>query len=216
MTVLAASMATGIVVLVLAAAAAGHLARPSHLTDAVRGHRVLGAALAPAAAGGAIAAEALLAAGGVTAVLLGHRGALAGVLTGAAALFGCYTLYAWRALASAPAGTPCGCSRTELPVSGWVVGRAALLAGTAAGGAALVAAGAAAPAGPAEHTLTALAAATCALLVWQLPAAAYQPRPFPRVVAVPGGPHPAAGPAHGDGPAGSPTRPRPALEGGIR
>ena len=69
-------------------------------------------------------------------------------------------------------GGPCGCSRADLPMTGWVGARAAALAALALAGAV--------SAGPllgpaAERAVVLLAAAALACLLWQLPAAMHDP-----------------------------------------
>lgn len=181
MSTLLASAAAGIVLLTALAGCAAQLTRPAALGAALRTHGLLPAAAVPATAVAVPAAEGALGAAGAAALLTGHRAALALVLAAGAVLFGCYAAYSRAALAKAPAGVPCGCAgRHALPLSGWVAGRALILAGLAAAGALLTGpARAAQPSGAAELTLVALIAACCALLVWSLPAAMHRPADAP-------------------------------------
>ncbi|MDT0264773.1 methylamine utilization protein MauE [Streptomyces sp. DSM 44915] len=174
MTTLIGAVATGVLLLVLLAGCAGHLSRPATLPDALRAHRVLPDRAVPAAARAATAAEGLLGLAGVAALLARQRVGLAVVLAGAAVLFLGYALYTRHVLATGRGG-PCGCSRAEVPLSGWVTGRAWALAALALAGAALVAGPAAVPADPAETATAALAAVTFAALLWTLPAAMARP-----------------------------------------
>lgn len=182
MTSLIAATATGVVLLALLAGGAAHLSRPAVLPDALTAHRLLPRRAVAPAARAATAAESLLAVAGVAALLAGHRAALAVVLAAAAAMFACYALYTGYALTSGSGG-PCGCSRSDVPLSSWVVGRAWSLAGLAAVGATLVAAAGGPPEGPAEWTTAVLAAVTLAALLRVLPAAMSRPAPPARTYA---------------------------------
>ena len=181
MATLSTAVAAGVVLLVLLAGCAAHLSRPTALPAALRAHGVLPAPVVPAAAVAVPAAEGLLGLAGAAALLAGSRDGLVLVLAAAAGLFGLYAGYSRHALGRAPAGAPCGCSRTEVPLTGWVAGRALALAALAAA-AALLAGPAAAlpPSGAAESTLVLLAAPSCALLLWALPLALHQPAPAGR------------------------------------
>ncbi|WP_407562308.1 MauE/DoxX family redox-associated membrane protein [Streptomyces sp. 184] len=174
MTSLIAATAAGVVLLALLAGGAAHLSRPAALPDALTAHGLLPRRAVAPAARAATAAEGLLAVAGVAALLAGHRAALAAVLGAAALTFACYALYTGYALATGRGG-PCGCSRTEVPLSSWVVGRAWAFAGLAAVGAASAAGAGDPPEGPAEWTTAALAALTLTALLWVLPAAMGQP-----------------------------------------
>ncbi|WBB61817.1 methylamine utilization protein MauE [Streptomyces sp. WMMC500] len=174
MTSLSAATATGVVLLALLAGAAAHLSRPGALPEALTEHRLLPRRAVVPAAVAATAAESLLAVAGGAALLAGHRAALAAVLSAAATVFACYALYTGHALAAGRGG-PCGCSRTDVPLSAWVAGRAWALAGLAAVAATLTAGTGDPPGGAAEWTTAALAAVTLAVLLWALPAAMGQP-----------------------------------------
>lgn len=185
MTAFLTTAATGTVLLALFAGCAAHLSRPAGLPAALRAHRTLPEGAVRAAAAAVPAVEGLLAAGGAAALFTGRHDALAGVLGAAAVLFGVYALYTRHVLAAGRGG-PCGCARTEVPLSGWITLRAAAFAACAATGAALTGpAGAAFPAGAAQQAVALLAAATLTTLLWTLPAAMYDPS----------APHGAAGPA---------------------
>ncbi|GAA3850714.1 MauE/DoxX family redox-associated membrane protein [Streptomyces sedi] len=174
MTTLLASVAAGVTLLALLAGCAAHLSRPRTLPDALTAHGLLPRRAVPPAARAVTTAETLLVLGGAAALLTGERGALTAVLTAATALFTSYALYTRRALTSGRGG-PCGCSRTEVPLSGWVVGRAWAFAGSALLGAALTAGRAAPPESAARWTVVALAATTLTTLLWTLPAAMVAP-----------------------------------------
>ncbi|MEH1099528.1 MauE/DoxX family redox-associated membrane protein [Micromonospora sp. CPCC 205561] len=166
-------MATYTVLFTLLVAAAEHLSRPAALVGALAAHRMLPAPAAVAAL--VIAVEALLAVGGIVALLQdGGARLLTAVLLGSAALLGLYAGYGLRLISAGRPGS-CGCSRMELPMTGWVVGRAAVLAGLAL--AALVLPDPAGTPGRAELAVVLLAAATFTALLWHLPAAMYQPVP---------------------------------------
>ncbi|MEO3848329.1 MauE/DoxX family redox-associated membrane protein [Streptomyces sp. B8F3] len=174
MTSLIAATATGVVLLALLAGGAAHLSRPAALPDALTTHRLLPRRAVAPVARAATAAEILLAVAGVAALLAGHRAALAAALGAAALMFACYALYTGYALAAGHGG-PCGCSRTDVPLSSWVAGRAWAFAGLAAIGATLAAGTGNPPGGAAEWTTAALAAVTLAALLWVLPAAMGRP-----------------------------------------
>lgn len=187
MTSLIAATATGVVLLALLAGGAAHLSRPAALPDALTAHRHLPRRAVLPAARAVTAAECLLAVACAAALLAGHRAGLAAVLGAAALVFACYALYTGYALAAGRGG-PCGCSRSDVPLSSWVTGRAWAFAGLAAVGAALAAGRGDPPAGPAEWTTAALAAVTLTALLWALPAAMARPVPPARA---PAGPVPA-------------------------
>lgn len=170
---LLATVAAAAVAMTLLASAAGHTRRPGELTSALRSQGVLPARLAGPVATTVIAVEAALGLAVTFGLVL--AGLLAPGLVAAAVLFAAYaayTEYLRRARQDAP---PCGCAGGDLAVSGWVVGRAAALAGVAGLGW-LLAPSADLAAGPIVDASTALfAAATFACLLWQLPAAMAQP-----------------------------------------
>ncbi|MEU9508614.1 MauE/DoxX family redox-associated membrane protein [Micromonospora sp. NPDC048170] len=173
MSGLLAGVATYTVLLTLLVSTAEHLSRPAALAEALATHRVLPAPVAVATL--AIASEALLAGTGIVALLRGSgAGLLVAVLVGSAALFGLYAGYGLHVRSTGRAGS-CGCSRVELPMTGWVVARASILAGLA-----LVASflsGSIIPASRADASLAVvlLAAATFTTLLWHLPAAMHEP-----------------------------------------
>ncbi|WP_067226362.1 MauE/DoxX family redox-associated membrane protein [Streptomyces sp. NBRC 109706] len=174
MSTLLGAVASGVLLLVLFAGCAAHLSRPAALPDALRAHRVLPARAVPLAARAATLAEGLLGVGLAAALIGRHRLGLATALAASGALFVCYALYARHTLATGRGG-PCGCSRAEVPMSNWIVGRAWTFAVLAFGGAALVAGRASPPDGAAETTTSALAALTFAALLWVLPSAMARP-----------------------------------------
>ncbi|SOD64367.1 hypothetical protein SAMN06297387_11691 [Streptomyces zhaozhouensis] len=174
MTPLLAAVATGVTLLALLAGCAAHLSRPRTLPDALTAHGLLPRRAVVPAARAVTAAEGLLVLAGTTALLTSERALLAAVLTTATALFTSYALYTRRALAHGRGG-PCGCSRAEVPLSGWVVGRAWAFAASALLGAALAAGSAAPPEGAARWAVAALAASALTALLWTLPAAMVSP-----------------------------------------
>lgn len=168
------TVASAVVLLVLLAGCTAHLTRPQALPDALRAHRTLPDRAVPLAAGAVTLAEGVLGVAGAAAFLSGHRLGLTVALTASAALFTCYALYTHHTLAAGRGG-PCGCSRAELPLSGWVVGRAGVFAALALVAAVAVAGPGSQPRGVAELTIAALTALTFATLLWVLPAAMAQP-----------------------------------------
>jgi hypothetical protein len=172
--VLLGSVAAYTVVATLLVSSAAHLSRPAALTRALAAHRVLPA---PAAVAGlVVTAELLLAGAGVVALHTDGRGLRLAVGLGAAALLGLYAGYGRHVLATGGTG-PCGCSRTELPMSGWVVTRAAVLAVLALVGAALSDAVVGWGRVDADLAVVLLAAATFTVGLWHLPSAMHHPRP---------------------------------------
>ncbi|MEU4565279.1 MauE/DoxX family redox-associated membrane protein [Micromonospora sp. NPDC023956] len=172
MTALLASVAAYTVVFSLVAATAEHLSRPGLLARALAAHRVVAAPTAVAAL--AVGAEAVLAGTGIVALRAESQGLRVAVLLGSAGLLALYAGYGLY-LRSTGRGGPCGCSRLEMPMTGWVVARAAVLAGLALVG--LAWSGSIAGWARADATLVVvlLAAATFATLLWHLPSAMYQP-----------------------------------------
>lgn len=171
------AVATAVVTLALLAGCVAHLSRPAALPDALRAHRTLPARSVPLAAGAVTLAEGLLGVAVVVAFLSQHRLGLTVVLGAATLLFTSYALYTRHTLANGRGG-PCGCSRHEVPLSGWVVGRAWTFAALALIAAVLTASAgslADAPSGGAETATAALVALTFATLLWLLPAAMAQP-----------------------------------------
>jgi hypothetical protein len=172
---LVASVAAYTVLLTLLVAGGEHLSKPAALSTALAAHRVVPAPSTVAAL--VIATEGLLGAAGVGALLRDDGGRLLGVvLAGSTGLFATYAGYG-RYVMSTGRAVPCGCSRVELPMTGWVVVRAATLAGMALVGSLL--SGAVVPVGQAGAALTIvlLAAATFTVLLMHLPAAMHDPTP---------------------------------------
>jgi hypothetical protein len=172
------SVAAYTVLATLLAAGAGHLARPGSLRTAVAAHGVLPAPAAVAAV--VAAAEVGLGGAGAAGLVLGDRGAGRGLLAvgvaGGGLLLALFAGYGWYVTA-AGIGGPCGCSHAELPMSGWVVARAAGLAGLAAIGLPLVGSVLPLRRPGIELGTVLLAAAAFGLLLWQLPAAMHDPAP---------------------------------------
>ncbi|WP_308405528.1 MauE/DoxX family redox-associated membrane protein [Streptomyces tardus] len=174
MTSLLGTVTTAVVLLVLLAGCAAHLSRPAALPDALHAHGLVPERAVRLAAVAATLAEGVLGTALVASLLLRQRTALTAALAATALLFVCYALYTRHALATGRGG-PCGCSRTEVPLSGWVVGRAWVFAALALGGAVLAAGPGNPPEGAAETAVAALVAVTLAVLLWVLPAAMAQP-----------------------------------------
>ncbi len=171
MSALLAGVAAYTVLFTMLVACAEHLSEPSALSRALTAHGVIPA---PAAlAWLVIAGEGLLGAAGMVALLLGGGPALVVALAGCGALLALFAGYGLRVRSLGRAG-PCGCSRLELPMTGWVVARAAILAGLA-----LLALAWADSIVPLTRPGSALAivlaaAATFTLLLWHLPAAMHE------------------------------------------
>lgn len=98
-----------------------------YLVDVVRRQSVVPVRLAPLAAAGVIVAEIVVGLGGLLVALIAEQ-ALRPVAAAMACLFGSYTVYT-SLLLRKRVSVPCGCGGAEIPVTGWVVGRAAILAG---------------------------------------------------------------------------------------
>ncbi|MEV0804855.1 MauE/DoxX family redox-associated membrane protein [Micromonospora sp. NPDC050200] len=175
MSALVASVAAYTVLLTLLIACGEHLSKPAALSTALAAHRVVPAPSTVAAV--VIATEGLLGAAGVVALLRDDGGRLLGVvLAGGVALLGTYAGYGLH-VRSTGRTVPCGCSRVEMPMTGWVVARASTLAGLALVGSVL--SDAVVPVGRAGTSLTIilLAAATFTALLTHLPAAMHDPTP---------------------------------------
>jgi hypothetical protein len=172
MAELLAGVCAGTVALVLLAGFAGHLRGPRTLPAALAAHGTVPGLLVWPVAVAVAVLEGLL--GGVTAyaLLAGQARTLTFAAAGGALLLTGYALYGLYVLRTRPA-VPCGCAARDTPMSGWVAGRAAVLA--------LAALTAAAGAGRAtgshgSHTAIALlTAVTFAVLLWVLPAAMTDP-----------------------------------------
>lgn len=178
MTTLLGSVAAYTVIFVLLVAAAGHVVSPATLSRAVAAHGVFRWPVAVATA--VTLVEAGLAVAGALAVSGQSTGWLRPpVLLASALLFAGYGGYSQQVRLTRP-DTPCGCSRDDLPVTGWVVIRAYLLTGVASLGAVL--------SGPvltldrpgAPLAVALLAAGTFSAVLWHLPAAMYIPTPAAR------------------------------------
>ena len=180
MSALLASVAAYTLLFTLLVAGVEHLSRPAALAEALTTHRLLPAPRSGAVA--VIAGEGLLAGTGVVALYgTGTPRLLTAFLLGGALLLGLYAGYGSYLMSTGRTG-PCGCSRQDLPMDGWVVTRAAILAILAL--VAVLLSGLA-PAGAiivwqrVDESLAVvrLAAATVTALRWHLPAAMYQPPP---------------------------------------
>ncbi|MGH3731473.1 MAG: MauE/DoxX family redox-associated membrane protein [Micromonosporaceae bacterium] len=173
MSGLIGGVATYTVLFTLVASAAGHLRQPGTLATALRGHRAVPAPALVATA--VVTAEGLIGAAVAVAVIRGHGALTSLALAVAGVLFTCYGGYTWYVRSSGRAGS-CGCSGLDLPVTGWVVGRAFALAGVAVLG--LVTSRlypvAETPAGGESLPVVLLAGVSFAVLLWLLPAAMYQ------------------------------------------
>jgi hypothetical protein len=172
---LVVSVAAYTVLLTLLIACGEHLSKPAALSTALAAHRVVPAPSAVAAV--VIATEGLLGVAGLIALLRDDGGRLLGaVLAGSVALLATYTGYGLYVRSTGRA-VPCGCSRVELPMTGWVVARASTLAGMALVGSLL--SGSVMPLGRVGTSLAIvlLAAATFTALLTHLPAAMHDPTP---------------------------------------
>ncbi|MGN9766422.1 MauE/DoxX family redox-associated membrane protein [Micromonospora sp. SD12] len=177
MSVLLAGVAAYTVLFTLLVSTAEHLSRPAALAGALAAHRILPAPAALAAV--AIVGEAVLAGAGIVALLRpGGEGLLVGVLAGSAALLALYAGYGLLVRSTGRAG-PCGCSRVELPMTGWVVARAAVLAGLALVALSLSDSIVAPHRADAALAVVLLASATFTALLWHLPAAMNDPATTP-------------------------------------
>lgn len=168
-----ASVAAGTVLASLLIAWVTHLSRPRALPRALAAHRVVPAPTVVAAV--VTASEGLLVGVG-TAGLVRSDGQdlLVAALAGSFVLLALFGGYGWYVTATGRNG-PCGCSRAPLPMTGWVVARAFVLAGLAL--VALVLSDSVALPGLPGTALAVvvLAAATFTCLLWQLPAAMHDP-----------------------------------------
>jgi len=171
MSALVSSVAAYTVLFVLLVACATHLSRPGSLRRAVAVHGLLPASPVAAVV---TTGEGVLGGAGLAALIVGGERVLTASMAGSVVLFVLFGCYGWY-VRSTGRGGPCGCSRGELPMTGWVVVRAFALAGLALVG--LLLAGSVLPADRpgAALTIVLLAAATFASLLWQLPAAMYDP-----------------------------------------
>lgn len=167
MAMLIGAAAASLVVLVLAAGAAGHASRPSVLPGALRAHGIVAPRLIRPLAVAVPAAEAVPAVLAAHALLAGRPGQLRAAMIIGAALACGYAAYGLVVARTRP-DAPCGCSAAGTPMNGWVVARAAALA--AAAGCAAAAPGPAVAATGAQAGVAALAGTVFAILLWELPA----------------------------------------------
>jgi hypothetical protein len=162
----------GTVALVLLLAFAGHLRAPRTLPAALAAHHVVPGLLRWPVAVAVIALEGTLGAATAYAVPARSTHTLALAAGGAAVLFAVYAGYGLYVLRTRPL-VPCGCATGpggDTPMSGWVAGRAAVLAL-----ASLVAATGAVPAHGADTALAVLASVVFAVLLSLLPQAMFDP-----------------------------------------
>lgn len=174
MTGLLAGIAMITVPLVLLGALAGHLRRPGVLPAALRAHRTLPRSLVRPVAAAAVAAEAALGGAAAAGVVLWQSGLVRGALAGAGALLAIYALYGAYVR---PRGVPCGCAGDlEAPMTGWVAGRAGVLAALALAGAAL---GLPGDTDALPLAITVTAGASFAVILWTLPRAMIETKVAP-------------------------------------
>jgi hypothetical protein len=172
MTEMLTGVCAGTVALVLLLAFAGHLRAPRTLPAALAAHRVVPGLLRWPVAVAVIALEGTLGAATGYAVPAGSPQTLALAGGGAAVLFAVYAGYGLYVLRNRPV-VPCGCATGpggDTPMSGWVAGRAAVLAL-----AALVAATGATPAHGTHAAIAVLASVVFAVLLSLLPHAMFDP-----------------------------------------
>ncbi|WP_208882151.1 MauE/DoxX family redox-associated membrane protein [Streptomyces armeniacus] len=174
MTTFFGPVAAGIVLLSLLAGCASHVAAPGALRDALRRHRTLPGRAIPWVTVAVPVVEGLLGVVGLAAVFGGSRTGLVLVLAASAALFGTYAGYL-RYVLSTGRGGPCGCHRTDIPLSGWAAGRALTYTLLAVAGALLAASALPSSGDPAELVTVTLATLTFTGLLWFLPLALHNP-----------------------------------------
>jgi hypothetical protein len=162
----------------LAGAGLLHLLRPRTFRDALREQRLLPERTAVAVAGAVTAAEIVVGVAGAAAFGFSGQGARVSALA-AAAIFGVFTAYS-GALVMRGGTVPCGCAGNDLPVSVWVVARAAALA-LAAIGAAIAPVTPLTYLPPVQAAVAAVAAATFGTLLWAYPDALFDPMDMPLV-----------------------------------
>jgi Methylamine utilisation protein MauE len=171
-----AEMLTGVcggtVALVLLLAFAGHLRAPRTLPAALAAQRVVPGPLRWPVAIVVIALEGTLGAATGYAVPAGRPHTVALAAGGAAVLFAVYAGYGLYVLRTRPS-VPCGCATGpggDTPMSGWVAGRAAVLAL-----ASLAAATGTTPAHGTHTAIAVLASVVFAVLLSLLPQAMFDP-----------------------------------------
>lgn len=171
MLTFAASVAAYTVLFVLVMTVAERVRAPGALPAALTAHQVVARGAIRPVAAAVTAVEAALAVL-LLVGLVANPGPVA--LAGAALLFAGYGGYG-RYLTVTGRGGPCGCGGVEVPMDGWVTGRAFALSALAGFGA--VAAGEVLPLsrlGP-PVLMVLLAGATIGTLLWHLPAAMREP-----------------------------------------
>jgi hypothetical protein len=162
---------------VLMVALAAHLRHPEALRNALRAHRLVPSWWAAPTATVVILAEAAVIAGVLYGALAGNAtSTLRAALLGASLVFTSYAVYTATVLRrSGGRAVPCGCSGRDIPLTGWVVGRAAALAALA------LVATAGAHSIPvfgqpgSQVAMVLLAGTALAVLLWHLPAALVEP-----------------------------------------
>lgn len=174
MTTFLAPVAAGTVLLSLLTGCAAHVAGPGALRAALRVHRVLPRRAVPFVAAAVPVAEGVLGAAGLAALTGGSRTGFVLVMAASAALFGTYAGYL-RYVLSTGRGGPCGCSRSDIPVSGRAAGRALVYTLLAAVGALLAESAVPLLTDPAELITVMLASLTFTVLLWVLPLALHNP-----------------------------------------
>ncbi|SEG80445.1 hypothetical protein SAMN04489712_11382 [Thermomonospora echinospora] len=172
-----AGVAAATVAFVLLIAFAEHLLSPRSLPAALIAHGTVPRRLVRPLAGAVTAVEGALAAALVAAVVIdAPRAVLTGILAAAGVVLASYAAYTHRLLRTAGGrAVPCGCSRADTPVSGWVV----LRAGVPAALALLTALRADAVVTPAESAVrfaeASIPGLVFAVLLWVLPEAMIDP-----------------------------------------
>ncbi|GAA1545990.1 hypothetical protein GCM10009678_30830 [Actinomadura kijaniata] len=179
MTGLLAGVGAVAVPLTLLVAVAGQAARPGALAAALLTHRVVPAPLIAPVAALAVLAEAAAGGGALAGLVTGNAALLRSGLALAAVLLAGYALYGAQ-VARTRGRVPCGCAGSSTPMTGWVAGRAAALAALAAAGALW---GPAAGTTGAGRAVTVLAGVAFAALLWALPQALTVPFDGERSVA---------------------------------
>jgi hypothetical protein len=172
-----AGVATATVAFILLIAFVEHLLSPRSLPAALAAHATVPRRLARPLAVAVTAAEGALGLALAAAVVADASPAvLTGLLAASGALLAGYAAYTYRLLRTAGGrSVPCGCSRADTPVSGWVV----LRAGAPAALALLTGLRAEAVVTPAESAAwfaqASIAGAVFAVLLWVLPEAMIDP-----------------------------------------
>ncbi|WP_165975729.1 MauE/DoxX family redox-associated membrane protein [Actinomadura rubrisoli] len=173
MTGLLAGIAAVAVPLVLLVSLYGQLRRPGALAAALRAHRTLPRSFAWPLAAAVIAAEAVAGTGSAAGLVLWRDGPFRAASAAAAGLLALYTAYGAYVARTRP-GVPCGCAgNTGTPMTGWVAGRAGVLAALALAGALW-----GLPGDPTRYEMSTIVAAGLgfAVILWSLPHAMTEER----------------------------------------